>query len=103
MATKKRRSLTTSCPVSEQETVILISRDSKKARIYTCDSRYAIKLDKIYERTKEYTSGRKLTGIEYEVPESRISFRKGTMKLNLTDAERKERGKRLKEARNKKS
>ena len=62
-------------PRKEQETVIQISRDTDVANIYTTDSRYINKLDKIYKSSRKIKCGRKIVAMEYDVPAKAISFR----------------------------
>lgn len=76
-------------PRNEQETVIQISRDTEIANIYTTDSRYINKLDKIYNPTRIIKNKRRIVAKEYEVPAKLISFRSKVTKLNLTDEQRK--------------
>ena len=77
-------------PCNEQETVICIDRERRAARIYTSDTRFINKLDKLYERKKVHRNEDGITAVEYEVPEKYISFRSTSRKLNLTDEQRAE-------------
>ena len=72
-------------PCNEQET----------ARIYTSDTRFINKLDKLYERKKVHRNEDGITAVEYEVAEKLISFRSGVVKRNLTDEQRQQIGERL--------
>lgn len=69
------------------------------ASIYTCDSRYMNKLDKIYERKNVRRSNGKIVALEYEVPEKLISFRSGIVKRTLTDEQKKAFVEQMKKAR----
>ena len=73
----------------EQETVIVIDRNERCARIYTSDTRFINKLDKLYERRRVHRNADGITAVEYEVPEKYISFRRGLM--NLTDEQKRQR------------
>ena len=86
-------------PVNEQETVITIDRETRRATIYTSDTRYINKLDKRYERTREHINNGKLAAVEYEVDEKLISFRSGIVKQNLTEEQRQKIAARLKKGR----
>ena len=86
----------------EQETVITIDRETRHARIYTSDTRFINKLDKLYERKKVHRNADGITAVEYEVPEKYISFRKGIVRQQLTDEQRaalSERMKKMRESR----
>ena len=72
----------------EQETVITIDRETRCARIYTSDTRFINKLDKLYERKKVHRNADGITAVEYEVPEKYISFRSGIPKRVYTDEQR---------------
>ena len=82
-------------PCNEQETVICIDREMRAARIYTSDTRFINKLDKLYERKRVHRNEDGITAVEYEVAEKLISFRRGVIKLNLTDGQRQQIGERL--------
>lgn len=85
--------------ISEQETVITIDRETRRARIYTSDTRYINKLDKRYERKREHINDGKIAAVEYEVPEKLVSFRSKISKPNFSEEHRKalaERAKKLK-------
>jgi hypothetical protein len=75
-------------PCNEQETVICIDRETRAARIYTSDTRFINKLDKLYERKRVHRNEDGITAVEYEVAEKLISFRSGIVKQNLTDEQR---------------
>ena len=72
----------------EQETVLTIDRETRRAYIYTSDTRFINKLDKLYERKKVHRNADGITAVEYEVPEKFISFRSKIAKLTLTDEQR---------------
>ena len=82
-------------PCNEQETVICIDRETRAARIYTSDTRFINKLDKLYERKWVHRNEDGITAVEYEVAEKLISFRSGIVKQNLTDEQRQQIGERL--------
>ena len=89
---------------SEQETVVVIDRQTRKANIYSTDTRFINKLDKRYERTKEHFNEDGICAVEYEVPENLISFRSPTAKRTMTEEQKKaasERLKKMQEARKK--
>lgn len=86
-------------PVNEQETVITIDRETRRATIYTSDTRYINRLDKRYERMREHINNGKLAAVEYEVDEKLISFRSGIVKQNLTEEQRQKIAARLKKGR----
>lgn len=75
-------------PAAEQECVITIDRETRRARIYASDTRYINKLDKRYDRVRVHRNCDGITAVEYEVPEKLISFRNGIMKRTLTDEQR---------------
>lgn len=75
-------------PVNEQETVIVIDRETRRATVYTTDTRYMNKLDKLYERKSARMNGGKIAALEYEVDEKLLSFRRKITKQNLTDEQR---------------
>ena len=82
-------------PCNEQETVICIDLETRAARIYTSDTRFINKLDKLYERKRVHRNEDGITAVEYEVAEKLISFRSGVVKRNLTDEQRQQIGERL--------
>lgn len=82
-------------PAAEQECVITIDRETRRARIYASDTRYINKLDKLYERVRVHRNCDGITAVEYELPEKLISFRSGVVKMNLTDEQRRKIGERL--------
>lgn len=86
-------------PVNEQETVITIDRETRRATIYTSDTRYINKLDKRYERTREHINNGKIAAVEYDVDEKLISFRSGIVKQNLTEEQRQKIAAQLKKGR----
>ena len=79
----------------EQETIINISRTENTATIYTSDSRYMTKLDKLVENNPDEW---KCTGQEkqegdvvakyYECQAKYISFRSRTVKRELTEEQK---------------
>lgn len=86
-------------PCNEQETVICIDRETRAARIYTSDTRFINKLDKLYERKKVHRNEDGITAVEYEVAEKLISFRKGIVRQQLTDEQKHIRSERMKKLR----
>ena len=86
-------------PISEQETVITIDRETREARIYTSDTRTINKLDKLYERRRVHRNADGITAVEYEVPEKYISFRSTIPKRTLTDEQRAAQSERMKKLR----
>ena len=83
-------------PAAEQECVITIDRETRRARIYASDTRYINKLDKRYERVREHRNCDGITAVEYEVPEKLISFRSEVAKKEYTDEEKQRLTERLK-------
>lgn len=90
-------------PCNEQETVICIDRETRAARIYTSDTRFINKLDKLYERKRVHSNEDGITAVEYEVPEKYISFRKGIVRQQLTDEQKRIRSERMKKLRERKA
>lgn len=90
-------------PAAEQECVITIDRETRRARIYASDTRYINKLDKRYDRVRVHRNCDGITAVEYEVPEKLISFRSGIVKMNLTDEQRRILSERIKKQRAKKA
>lgn len=90
-------------PAAEQECVITIDRETRRATIYASDTRYINKLDKRYDRVRVHRNCDGITAVEYEVPEKLISFRSGIVKMNLTDEQRRILSERIKKQRAKKA
>ena len=90
-------------PCNEQETVICIDRETRAARIYTSDTRFINKLDKLYERKRVHSNEDGIRAVEYEVPEKYISFRKGIVRQQLTDEQKRIRSERMKKLRERKA
>lgn len=90
-------------PCNEQETVICIDRETRAARIYTSDTRFINKLDKLYERKRVHRNEDGITAVEYEVAEKLISFRKGIVRQQLTDEQKRIRSERMKKLRESKA
>lgn len=86
-------------PCNEQETVICIDRETRAARIYTSDTRFINKLDKLYERKMVHRNEDGITAVEYEVAEKLISFRSGKTTRVYTDEERAALSERMKKMR----
>ena len=80
--------------LAEQETIIRIDRLSDTAEIYTSDSRYMTKFDKLVKNSPEWEFVRQDTcegdvcGKLYRCPVNLISFRSKTIKQDLTDEQR---------------
>ena len=85
-------------PISEQETVITIDRETREARIYASDTRTINKLDKLYERKRVHRNADGITAVEYEVPEKYISFRSTIHRRTLTDEQKRAFTERMKKA-----
>lgn len=99
MKTHEKNALTLAgLPVNEQETVITIDRETRRATIYTSDTRYINRLDKRYERTREHINNGKIAAVEYEVDEKLISFRSKVTKKNLTEEQRQAFSERMKKS-----
>lgn len=90
-------------PCNEQETVICIDRETRAARIYTSDTRFINKLDKLYERKRVHRNEDGITAVEYEVAEKLISFRKGIVRQQLTNEQKRIRSERMKKLRERKA
>nr|DAK26642.1 MAG TPA: hypothetical protein [Caudoviricetes sp.] len=93
---KEKRTPSRAIPAPEQETVIVIDRQTRKANIYSTDTRFINKLDKRYERTKEHFNENGICAVEYEVPENLISFRNLTTKRTMTEEQKKAASERMK-------
>lgn len=74
--------------VSEQETIIQISRDGKKANIYSTDTLMIGKLDKIAKRKKEVLCDGKLAAVEYEVDKKMVKVSSPRRKRELSSEEK---------------
>lgn len=89
-----------SIPIHEQETVIQISRDSDKMRIWTSDSTMMTRLDKLVSSSSEWscTGENKIDGDicdkEYTADKGLLTFRSSRRKL--TDEQKAEFAKRFK-------
>ena len=91
-----------SIPTQEQETVICIGRDDKKARVYTSDTRWMTKMDKVAARQKIHKQGRAITAVEYVVPEKYVKMAI-PRKRNLSTEQKTKLAEQLKKARKKKT
>ena len=87
----------------EQETVITMDKETRRARIYTSDNRFINKLDKLYERKEVHRNEDGITAVEYEVPEKYISFRSGKTTRVYTEEERAALSERMKKMRENKA
>ena len=77
-------------PRIEQETIVNIDRETDTATIYTTDSRYINKLNKIYTPSNIVKNSNKIVAVEYKVPAKMISFRsKMVEKKSMTVDEKK--------------
>ena len=85
--------------VSEQETIIQISRDGKKANIYSTDTLMINKLDKIAKRKKEVLCDGKLAAVEYEVDKKMVKVSAARKNKELSEEERARRAERMKKVR----
>ena len=80
--------------LAEQETIIRIDRLSDTAEIYTSDSRYMTKFDKLVKNSPEWEFVRQdicegdVCGKSYRCPVKFVSFRSKNTKLDLTDEQR---------------
>lgn len=80
--------------IGEQETTISISREDGIARIWTSDATMITKLDKLAKNSSEWdVTGQgvidgKIVDKEYACPKKLISFRFGTKKKTMTDAQK---------------
>ena len=81
--------------LEEQETIINISRTNGTAEIYTSDSRYMTKLDKLVKanpdewKCTDYDKQENdIVAKYYSCPAKYVSFRTRTVKRELTDEER---------------
>ena len=88
-------------PVYEQETVISIERDSKTAEIYTTDTTWINKLERLaaVENTEiaiKYEDGFGITAI---LPKDLITVRAKRTKRNMTPEQKQAAGDRLRKAR----
>lgn len=90
----------TGISLNEQETVITIDRETGIASIYTTDTRYMNKLDKIYERKNVRRNNGKIVALEFEVPAQMITFRSKARKSTLTDEQKQAASERMKKMRN---
>lgn len=81
--------------VEEQETIIRIGRDDKKARVYTSDSRWMKKLDKVTDRIRVHKSGRAIVATEYVVSEKYVKVA-APIKRKLTAEQRAKMSERMK-------
>lgn len=89
-------------PIYEQETIVRITRDEENAVVYTSDLTMMTKLDKLVETSGEWYLVKStnfkdgtIADKTYECPKRLISFRKNTMRMELTEEQRAERAERL--------
>lgn len=90
----------------EQETVVNFSRTDNFATVYTSDTRYMNRLDKLCKanpsewkfRSQETCQG-DIVSKTYTCPVNLISFRGKTLRIELTEEQKKERADRLRELR----
>lgn len=93
--------------IAEQETVINFMRDGEECTIYTSDSTVITRLDKLaasrnapqWELAKEhYDKNGELVGKTYRTNKRLISFRSEIVRREMTEEQRQEAGRRLREA-----
>lgn len=84
-----------SIPITEQETIIHMSRDNDIVTVWTNDSVMMTRLDKlitgngIWSVKEQYGQDKSLYAKEYKAPKSLISFRSHKIKRTLTDEQKK--------------
>lgn len=92
-------------PISEQETVIQISRDSDRMKIWTTDTMMMTRLDKLvetsdlYELCREGKMDGEVVDKEYSAPKSMLTFR--SKKVTMTEEQRAKNAEKLAKAREK--
>lgn len=90
-------------PSEDQETHITYGRNDNMAHIYATDSMTITKLDKLVEKSSDWSMVREvrlkgeLIGKEYSCPKNLISFR--SAKRSLTDEQKQAAGERLRKVR----
>lgn len=93
-------------PINEQETVIQISRDSDRMKIWTTDTMMMTRLDKLvetsdlYELCREGKMDGEVVDKEYSAPKSMLTFR--SKKMELSEEEKRRRASLLLERMNRK-
>lgn len=93
-------------PLEEQETVIQIDRNSNIAKVYTSDTRYRNRFNKLFpdKKVKEHKMEGEVIAEEYELDIRLITFRSAVPKRRqLTEQERAELRARLEKARESKA
>lgn len=78
--------------IAEQETVIVIDRTSDTARLYTSDTRFLNRFNRLYadKETKQYKQDGETIAKEYEVDKRYITFRSALPKRRqVSDDEKK--------------
>jgi hypothetical protein len=89
-------------PIDEQETTIQILRNTKKAIIYTSDTKMRNRLNKLYSehKSREFTQAGETVAEEFIIDSRMISFRsKLPEQKPITDEERARRRERMLELR----
>ena len=78
--------------LAEQETVIIIDRASDTARLYTSDTRFLNRFNRLYadKETKQYKQDGEVVAREFEVDKRYITFRSALPKRRqVSDEEKK--------------
>ena len=78
--------------LAEQETVIIIDRASDTARLYTSDTRFLNRFNRLYadKETKQYKQDGEVVAREFEVDKRYITFRSALPKRRqVSDKEKK--------------
>ena len=77
-------------PLSEQETVIVISRDSEMASVYCSDSTWITKMDKLVDKSPKLFKVVKDDGFgkTYSCPKRLVSMRSSIKSREMTDEQR---------------
>ena len=77
--------------VDEQETIILIDRNSNTAKVYSSDTRYRNRFKKLYsdKQVKTYQQDGEIIAEEYEIDKRLITFRSSVPKRRQLSEEEK--------------
>ena len=77
--------------VDEQETIILIDRNSNTAKVYSSDTRYRNRFRKLYsdKQVKTYQQDGEVIAEEYEIDKRLITFRSAVPKRRQLSEEEK--------------
>ncbi len=78
--------------VEEQETIIIIDRNSDTARLYSSDTRFRNRFRKLYsdKQVKTYKQDGETIAEEYEVDKRLITFRSAVPKARVLSEEEKQ-------------